>query len=554
MSGDQQALRTPSLLDASCDAFVYDLAKLSPTLATGWGLPGHDGELEDFSPQHWDSVADRIREMIADLDALNDGTDDSDDEEDFDEVDQVTAEVLRESLCLELALHHNGEYLRMMNNIESPVQMIRDSFLMMPKDTQEHQDTIASRLSKVSAALDGYRESLLLADAHGKTPTERQVDVVMKQCQDLADAHSALETVGLPADHPTVVEAKKAFGDFAEWLGETLGPKATHEDAVGRERYQRFSQQWVGSVVDLDEAYEWGLDRLQEIIQQQNNVAATLYGPGTSIKEAFQKLNEDPRYLIEGTENLKQWMQSKADEAIAKLDGVEFDIPEPVRRIDAVIDPSGTGGIFYLPPAEDFSRPGQMVWSVPAGVNQFHTWQELTTVYHESVPGHHLQIGQAIMEKHNLNLWRRLVCGNSGHIEGWALYAEQLMASLGYHDDPGTFMGLLDAQRLRAARVVLDIGVHLKKKTPEGNGTWDASYARHFLREHSAMDAANLNFELDRYLTWPGQAPSYALGQRLWEQLRDDALAQGQDRRRFHARALQLGSIPMTVLRRQILD
>ena len=90
------------------------------------------------------------------------------------------------------------------------------------------------------------------------------------------------------------------------------------------------------------------------------------------------------------------------------------------------------------------------------------------------------------------------------------------MAELGYLEDPGFRMGLLDAQRFRAARVALDIGVHLGKKTPDGQGVWDADYAGEFLRSHTAMADANLRFELNRYLGWPGQAPSYALGQRLW--------------------------------------
>jgi len=247
-------------------------------------------------------------------------------------------------------------------------------------------------------------------------------------------------------------------------------------------------------------------------------------------------------------------MQETADRAVADLHGSAFDIPEQVRTIECRIDPAGTGGIFYTPPSDDFTRPGRMWWSVPKAQDTFHTWQELTTVFHEGVPGHHLQIGQTLVERDKLNLWRRVACWNSGHGEGWALYAEQLMAELGYHEDPGTRMGLLDAQRLRAARVVLDIGVHLGKKVPEGTGIWDASYAKSFLRENSAMDEANLRFELNRYLGWPGQAPSYALGQRLWQQTRDEAVAQGQSVRDFHRRALSLGSIPMSILRQQVLD
>lgn len=551
MSSDTS--RSPSLLDASCEGFVYDLAALSPTDATAWGIPGFDGELQDFSPDYWEAVADRTREMIADVDAFDDGTDDSDDEDDFDEVDHVTAAVLRDRLCLDLDLHHHGENLALLNNIASPVQTIRDTLLIMPTDTPEQIDAVRSRLSKVPAALVGYRESLAEAAGHGHVAPIRQIDELYSQCQDLVEPPSLLDDIGLEKDSAEVETAKKAFEEMGDWLSEQLATHAPKEDAVGRERYQRFSHLFVGDTVDLDEAYTWGLERLHEIDAEQQAIARQLYDTD-DVRQAFRRLNDEPDYTLRGTDALLEWMQKTADRAVDALHGTAFDIPEPVQTIECCIDPAGTGGIFYTPPSDDFSRPGRMWWSVPAGQEKFHTWQELTTVFHEGVPGHHLQIGQTLVERQNLNLWRRVACWNSGHGEGWALYAEQLMEELGHHEDPATRMGLLDAQRLRAARVVLDIGVHLGKKVPEGTMTWDATYAKAFLRENTAMDEANLRFELNRYLGWPGQAPSYALGQRLWQQTRDDAVAQGMTVPEFHSKALSLGSIPMSILREQLLD
>ena len=116
-----------------------------------------------------------------------------------------------------------------------------------------------------------------------------------------------------------------------------------------------------------------------------------------------------------------------------------------------------------------------MWWSVPKGITTFGTWKELTTVYHEGVPGHHLQCAQAVLRSELLNKWRRLDLWISGHGEGWALYAERLMAELGYMEDPGHRMGWLDGQSLRAARVVIDIGVHCGFDAPEevGGGSVD---------------------------------------------------------------------------------
>ena len=164
------------------------------------------------------------------------------------------------------------------------------------------------------------------------------------------------------------------------------------------------------------------------------------------------------------------------------------------------------------------------------------------------MPGHHLQIGRAVVLADQLNRWRRLGCWVSGHGEGWALYAERLMAELGWLDDAGNRMGMLDAQRFRAARVVIDIGVHCGMTAPDG-GVWDAEKAWVFLQSHSAMADANLQFELDRYLGWPGQAPSYAVGQRIWQGLRDEMLGRGLSLKEFHRRALDLGGLPLDVLR-----
>ena len=274
MSFDQNAERQPSLLDASCDNFVHDLAQLTPTDATAWGIPGFDGELEDFSPEYYSSVADRTREMMADLDALDDTTDESDDDDDFDEVDYVTAAVLRDRLCLDLDLHHAGEDIRCLNNIASPVQTIRDTLMLMPKDTPEQLDALRSRLSKVAASLNGYRESLTEAASRGMVAPQRQISDVFVQCERLADAGSMLEDLGV--EGPEVDAAKEAFGEFADWLSNELQPQAPSQDAVGRERYERFSKLFVGDAVDLDEAYEWGMDQVRSIKAEQEKIAHEL--------------------------------------------------------------------------------------------------------------------------------------------------------------------------------------------------------------------------------------------------------------------------------------
>jgi uncharacterized protein (DUF885 family) len=250
-------------------------------------------------------------------------------------------------------------------------------------------------------------------------------------------------------------------------------------------------------------------------------------------------------------------MQDLSDKAVDELSG-HFDIYEPMRRLECLIAPTHEGGIYYTGPSDDFARPGRMWWSVPEGEDSFTTWKEATTVYHEGVPGHHLQVATATYRRELLNNWRRNICWVSGHGEGWALYAERLMEELGYLADPGDRMGMLDAQRMRAARVVFDIGVHLELEVPErwGSGTWTPEKGYEFLRRNIAISKGQLDFEFTRYLGWPGQAPSYKLGQKLWEEIRDERRRRegaAFDIKAFHSQALNLGSVGLDTLRRALL-
>ena len=280
--------------------------------------------------------------------------------------------------------------------------------------------------------------------------------------------------------------------------------------------------------------------------------------PGAGVKGAMAALDADDAYALHGTDALRAWMQASADTAVSALADTHFDIPDPVRRIECMIAPTSSGGIYYTGPSEDFSRPGRMWWAVPKGVERFGTWRELTTVYHEGVPGHHLQIGQTMYRSGLLNRWRRMGSWTSGHAEGWALYAERLMDELGFHTDDATRLGMLDGQSLRAARVIVDIGVHCGFEAPAevGGGAWTYDKAWAFLSAHADMAEGFLRFELDRYLGWPGQAPSYSIGERLWLSLREETRRRegaAFDLKAFHRRALDIGGVGLDVLRDAIL-
>ena len=552
--------REQTPIDAVAEAYVDTYARLDPIAATEMGVAGHDAEMTDLSPAGHHARADAARSTLLALEGLVPA----------DATDELTLAAMRERLGLELELHAAGENLRDLNNIASPVQGLRDVFDLMATDSESDWAAVSSRLQQLPGAVEGYVESLRLAASRGEVAAVRQVHEAVQQAQELAEADSFFTSfvggaqVGdaLRADlERGATASREAYGRLAAFLRDELAAQAPEQDAAGRERYALWSRAFLGATVDLDETYAWGLEELARVVAEQEAVAAQVAGPGATVADAVALLDQDPSRRLEGTEALQRWMQETSDAALAALDGAHFDIPDPLRTLECRIAPTQNGGIYYTGPSDDLTRPGRMWWSVPPDVTTFNTWREKTTVYHEGVPGHHLQVGQAVCARDTLNSWRRLACWTSGYGEGWALYAERLMADLGFLDDPGDRLGMLDGQRMRAARVVFDLGVHLGLPAPErwGGGTWDADKGWELLRSNINMPESFIRFEWNRYLGWPGQAPSYKVGQRLWEQVRDEYVATARERgdeadlRAFHAKALGVGALPLEVLRTAVL-
>ncbi|WJM14349.1 DUF885 domain-containing protein [Microbacterium arborescens] len=550
-----EAQRTPTQIDRIADAWVDTLAELSPGLATYIGRFEHNARLDDYSPTGTARALEAARSTLAALEGA----------EPEDDVDVVTKADLAGDLRLQIDLVEAGAHLRDVNVIASPAQEIRNTFDLMPTETVDDWSVIAARLAAVPAAVDGYIETLREGIARGIVPARRQVTEVATQIgRYTADtgffatfaADAAPAEGGLPASlardlADNANAARVAYDALAAFFTGELLPEAGETDAVGRELYTLHSRRFLGATIDLDETYEWGLQELARMVAEQESIANEIL-PGATVEEAVAHLEKDESRKLHGAEALQKWMQETSDRAVEELGRTHFDIPEPIRTLECMIAPTNEGGIYYTGPTDDFSRPGRMWWSVPEGVDSFDTWRELTTVYHEGVPGHHLQIAQAVYNRSELNSWRRLLAGSSGHAEGWALYAERLMEQLGYLDDPADRLGMLDGQRMRAARVVLDIGVHLGKVRPDGEGVWDADYALEFMKRNVNMPEEFIRFEVNRYLGWPGQAPSYKVGQRIWEQIRDDyADRAGEqfDVKAFHMTALRLGGVGLDTLR-----
>lgn len=551
--------REPTPIDTIAEAWVDTQLELYPEFHVWLGRPGREGEYADYSPAGAEHAIGKVKEALAAIQAA----------EPVDEIDRITKLDLTRDLQLTVEKHEAGFAQRDLNVIASPAQELRDVFDLVPTDSEEDWGNVAKRLHNLPAAMDGYIETLRSGIAAGNVPAIRQVREVLTQAnKQVADTGFFFELASgaktaegeLPASLAADLaagakESAAAYAKLADFLQNELAPHAPEKDAVGRELYALASRSFLGATVDLDETYEWGIEELARMVAEQEAIAKEIK-PGASVHEAIAFLDGDASRKLHGTDALQKWMQETSDRAIEELGKSHFDIPTEIRRLECMIAPTQEGGIYYTGPSDDFARAGRMWWSVPEGVTEFDTWRELTTVYHEGVPGHHLQIAQATYNKAQLNSWRR-IAGTSGHAEGWALYAERLMEQLGYLDDPADRLGMLDGQRMRAARVVLDIGVHLEKRLPDGSGPWTGEYAFGFLGENVNMNEGFVRFEVNRYLGWPGQAPSYKIGQRIWEQLRDEyARREGAsfDIKAFHKKALDIGGVGLDTLKSALLD
>jgi len=551
---------------------IYDLAHryvdeyvaLDPLAATRLGIAGYDAEVTDLSPDGLAVRADHARRTVEEMAQRPvEG-----------EADRIARDVMLERLGVQLEAHDAGEQYLSLRTLGSPPASFRSVFDQMPRATAEHWANIASRLNKAPQALDGYRKTLEEGIAKGRTVAARQVREVARQAEVWSGQkegqpsffstirtdfeRSGIDDVALRADVESGVRAAdEAYASLRRYLLDEYLPHAVERDGAGRDRYDLGVSLFLGARLDLDETYAWAWDELHRLEREMETTAARIK-PGASVEEARHLLDTDPARQVEGVEAYRAWLQEKHDDALDKLDGVHFAIDPRIRRIEVMIPPPGGAlAAFYTGPSEDFSRPGR-TWFPVGARTTFPKWTDVTTVYHEGVPGHHLQVGAT--KCLDLSRYQRMLAFVSGHGEGWALYAERLMAELGFLDVPDYYMGMLSMQALRAVRVIVDIGMHLELAFPRDEAfqpgeTWSHDLAVAFTIQKTGIDQDLIRSEILRYLGWPAQAISYKVGERRWLAAREDAKRrQGPafDLKRFHTDALGLGPMGLAQLEAEL--
>ncbi len=544
-----------SELFAFASAYVDETCELSPMNATRIGLDLYDDQLDDYSIEHAGMKTEHIASTLQRLAGI----------QPTDEIDRIGKAMMTERLTRQLALSESGEVRRTISVLRSPASEIRRIFEMQPATTRQHAERIRSRLRAVRTALASWQGALDEDSSRGIVPARRQSLGVASQL----DAYSAggftrlaerlAASCGVdPAESgmtEAAADAEGACAELAQWMRGVHALRAAAEDPVGEERYQAWSGYYTGANLDLEETYHWGWEDLKRLNQRMWAICEQVAPAAETLAGIADALDADDSRVIEGTDALVQRLRSIVDGAIELLDGVHFDIDERIRTCEVRIAPEGSAGAaYYTGPSEDLSRPG-ITWFPTLGHDRFPIWREVSTWYHESIPGHHLQVATAVLGRERLSRFQRVEGFVSGYGEGWALYAERLMDEIGAFSDPGDELGYLSGQALRAARIVVDIGMHLGLPAPEDIGTlgslgnaggrvWDAGMAVALLVERALLEQDKAESEVDRYLGVPGQAISYKVGERVWLRSRDDArrrLGDAFDLKAWHAHALGLG-------------
>ncbi|WP_367039526.1 DUF885 domain-containing protein [Streptomyces sp. Je 1-332] len=539
------------------DAYVDELIALDPINGTYLGVKASHSKLPDTSPAGQDAVAELARTTLARLDEAESvpGAD--------NDAERRCARLLRERLTAELAVHEADEGLRAVGNLHTIPHAVREIFTVTPMETDEDWAAIAERLRAVPAAYEGYRASLELGLERKLFAAPRPTAVFIGQLGEWAgpggdggrgwfEEFAAEGPESLRAELDAAARAATAsVVALRDWMRDVYAPAIEGApDTVGRERYARWSRYFNGADLDLDEAYAYGWSEFHRLLGEMRTEAEKILPGADTPWVALAHLDEHGTH-IEGVEEVRVWLQELMDEAIEALNGTHFELAERVRKVESrIAPPGGAAAPYYSGPSEDFSRPGR-TWLPTMGETRFPVYDLVSTWYHEGVPGHHLQLAQWAHVAESLSRYQATIGIVSANAEGWALYAERLMDELGFLKDAERRLGYLDAQMMRALRVIVDIGMHLELEIPADSPfhpgeRWTPDLAQEFYDAHCSRPTDYVASEMTRYLSIPGQAIGYKLGERAWLLGRENArrrLGDAFDAKAWHMAALSQGSL-----------
>jgi uncharacterized protein (DUF885 family) len=546
------------------DRLVDDLIELSPIEATYIGVDGSDHLWDDLSPEGIEEREARLRRYrhaFVDLPAGQ------------DHWEQLALRVGSEYLDEQLETITSGDPFCDLNTVASPLQHVRQVFDHMDRSTTAGWENVAARMETLHTVIGGYQRTLETGKRQDLRVARRQVIAGIEDARIQAAGDSFFASapaqfrawsgagvvLGSRLDTATR-SARDTFASFADYLEHHYLPHASVEDGVGLDRYLRHAHRHLGMDIDPQETYLWGWTEVASLFRRMVAVAGQI-DPDDSLSGVVQRVKADPARCASSPAQFIRIMTERQQQALAELDGVHFDVPEPIKRLDVrIAPPGGSLGAYYVQPSEDYSRPGT-VWYSLGDRQIIPLWDEVSTAYHEGFPGHHMQCGVQLSLADRLSRLHRVVIWHPGYGEGWALYAELLMDELGYLEEPEYVLGMLSAEMMRACRVVIDLGMHLGYSIPDDaifrpGEDWSFEAAVEMLTDLAFLYPGYAVSEVVRYLGWPGQAISYKVGERVILDLRKDMQtrqAGSFDLKEFHSRVLGSGPVGLVHLRELVL-
>ncbi len=433
-------------------------------------------------------------------------------------------------------------------------------------ETQADAEAYLARLTQFAEVMDQETERSRRDAGLGVIPPDFALERALTQMEGLK---------GDPAASPLVTsiagraQAKGIEGDYAArasaiylekvipaldrqiaWV-RSLQPQAVHDAGCWRlpdgEAYYRDAlKSSTTTTLTPDEIHELGWEQARALSARAETI---LQGEGLtqgSVGERIQGLFKDPKYLYANTDEAKEQLIADLNKQVAEITprlpqafGALPQAAVEIRRVPKFIEAGAPGG-YYNRPALDGSRPG-IYWINLRDSAENPSWTLKTLTYHEAIPGHHLQ--RSLQQEADLPMLRK-IAGFSPYSEGWALYSEQLALEMGmYENDPLGELGQIQASLFRAARLVVDTGMHAKR--------WSREKAIETMTSIDGSPTTSAATEIERYSVWPGQACSYMVGKLTWLRLREKAKAQLGDRfalPAFHDATLLSGAMPLTVL------
>ncbi|HLO35236.1 MAG TPA: DUF885 domain-containing protein [Candidatus Deferrimicrobium sp.] len=547
--------RPSSSVDQLADRFWEDVLALNPTTATVYGDERYNDRLEDPSPAGRAKVRRLMERTKAEAEAISpDG---------LSVEDRITRDMLIVIADQGIEEDDQGVHrLRVVDQIGGPQTLLPQVCQFQPADTPERLEKFVARLEAyrdyMAANTDILREGLDTGLTAPRIVAERTVAQLERlMAIPLAEAIvPSLAQVASDADRERVRKvaeqvlypADRAFLDVLR--GDYL--KATREEPGlwsapnGESLYRTQIRSWTTLDLDPKEVHEIGMEELRIIDVGRREIASK--AGAASVKEYRRRLADDPTNTPQSKEELLARAREDIDRALAVAPRFFGTLPKAGCEVKAVEEFKEKDAPFayYFPPASDGSRGGTYYANGYDLPSRKYT-KLATTTYHEAVPGHHFQIALE-QENPNLSTFRRLgarIVGGA-YVEGWGLYSEKLADEMGLFRNDAERFGMLDAVAWRAARLVVDTGLHALR--------WTRQQSVDFLLE-TGLSETDAAIETDRYIAWPGQALTYMIGCREIEKLRRELEARDGaafDLRAFHDQVLGHGSLPLATLTREL--